>query len=124
MFFGSDVPIDTDRAKFALGKKSGAIAVDMESHAAAKFARENGAHFLALRVIADTADQSIPKAAEGAIDAAGEIRVRQVLGNLARRPWEVGDLIPLARGYRRAMVSLRRVAAFDGPEFGLSDFLD
>lgn len=122
--FGSDVMVGTPGAKTELGTASGAIAVDMESHAAASLARDNGASFLALRVIADTADQSIPKVAEGAIGGGGEIRVRRLLGNLAFRPWQISDLISLGRGYRRAMASLRRVAALDGPEFGLGDFLD
>jgi adenosylhomocysteine nucleosidase len=108
---GSEAIVATCDAKRELMAHTGAMAVDMESHAVAQIADQIGLPFLVLRAVADRSDQVIPRAARGAIDAQGEVRTLAVLGGLIGRPWEIFGLIALGRSSGRGLASLRRVAA-------------
>lgn len=108
---GSERIVATPDAKRILFARTGAAAVDMESHAVAEVAARAGLPFLVLRAVADHSDQAIPRAAQGAIDAQGEIRHAAVLAGLMRRPWEIPVLIGLGRSSGRGLACLRRVAA-------------
>ncbi|MFQ5764753.1 MAG: nucleoside phosphorylase, partial [Rhodospirillales bacterium] len=57
---GADGVVATADAKRALARKTSAVAVDMESHAAATVAAESGVPFLVVRVIADPLERPIP----------------------------------------------------------------
>jgi len=107
---GSAQVVASPAAKAAL-TRSGAIAVDMESHAVAAVAAQAQMPFLVLRVVADRSDQAVPHAALGAIDAQGEIRHLAVLAGVVRRPWEIAPLIAVGRSSARGLATLRRVAA-------------
>jgi hypothetical protein len=63
-----------------------------------------------VRAVADRSDQAIPGAAQGAIDANGEVRHLAVLRGLMRSPWEIGALVGLGRSSARGLATLRRVA--------------
>jgi adenosylhomocysteine nucleosidase len=108
---GSGSIVATRDAKRALHARTGAVAVDIESHGVADVAARAGLPFLILRAVADRCDQAIPRAAIGAIDAQGEVRHLALLGRLIGRPWEIGALIALGRSSGRGLASLRRVAA-------------
>jgi adenosylhomocysteine nucleosidase len=108
---GSEWIVAGPDAKSVLFARTGAAAVDMESHAVAEVAARVGLPFLVLRAVADPSDQAIPRAAQGAIDAQGDIVYRAVLAGLVRRPWEIVPLIGLGRSSGRGIASLRRVAA-------------
>jgi adenosylhomocysteine nucleosidase len=108
---GSERIVATRAAKRALLARSGAVAVDMESQAVAQIATQAGLPFLVLRAVADGYDQPIPRSAQGAIDAQGEVRRLVVLSRLADRPWEIVSLIALGRSSALGLASLRRVAA-------------
>ena len=97
-------------AKSTLFRKSGAVAVDMESYAIAQVALEAGVPFLAVRVIVDGAADSLPHAVAAAADAAGELRLWRLIGALVRAPAELAPLLRLARRYRAARHSLATVA--------------
>jgi len=97
-------------AKRALGVKTGAHAVDLESGAVADVARQAGVPFAALRTISDAADQTLPHAALGAIGPGGDIRVLTTLARLARRPQDLPAMVRLAAGSARGFKSLRRCA--------------
>ncbi len=114
---GSDAIVATRDAKRALGARTGALAVDMESHAVAEAAARAGLPFLVVRVIADRSDQVIPRAAHAAIDAQGEVRHLALLGRLSARPWEIASLLALGRSSARGLATLRRVAAL-APDLG------
>jgi adenosylhomocysteine nucleosidase len=114
---GSDAIVATCDAKRALLAQTGAVAVDMESHAVAEVAARAGLPFVVLRAIADRSDQAIPSAARGAIDAQGDIRHIMLLVRLVGRPWEIFPLIALGRSSGLGMASLRRVAAL-APRLG------
>jgi adenosylhomocysteine nucleosidase len=108
---GSDLLLAAVDAKRALFGRTGAVAVDMESHAVADLAGRAGAPFVVVRAIADRSDQTIPRAAQGVIGADGEIQHLAVLRGLLRSPWEIGALISLGRSSARGLATLRRVAA-------------
>jgi nucleoside phosphorylase len=50
--------------KRALRAETGALAVDMESHVAARVAARRGLPFAVVRVISDSADEALPPAAQ------------------------------------------------------------
>ncbi len=79
-------------AKKALRAMTGALAVDMESQVAAAFAARRGLPFTALRAVADTAEETLPKAALVGLTPDGRPAPLRVLLALARKP---GDLKPL-----------------------------
>jgi len=65
-------PILKTEHKSSLGKLYSAQAVDMETLALARFARENGMPFLSLRAISDTAEQELMDLS-GLVDETGEV---------------------------------------------------
>jgi adenosylhomocysteine nucleosidase len=107
---GSEHVVATSDAKRALLARTGAVAVDVESHGVAEVAARVGLPFLVVRAVADRSDQVIPSTALGAIDANGDIRHLALLGRLIGRPWEIRPLIELGRSSGRGLASLRRVA--------------
>jgi adenosylhomocysteine nucleosidase len=115
---GSGTLVTSVAAKKSLYRDTDAVAVDMESHAVARAARDGGVPFLALRVIADPADRAVPEWIVGAISEGGRPRPGRILAGLLIRPWDVGVLIGLAGDSRKALTRLSRVALLAGPRFG------
>lgn len=108
---GSDELVATPEAKRTLFEKTGAAAVDMESHAVGEVAMKAKLPFVVVRVIADPHDEAIPYAARQGLGTDGQIKPLAVLMELMRRPAETGSLIRLGRESGRALSALRRVAA-------------
>jgi adenosylhomocysteine nucleosidase len=118
---GADVPIASTRAKRTLHEKTGAVAVDMESHVAARIAAENKIPFAAFRVITDPSHRALPPAALVATSAQGTVDVRAVIRSLLRHPKQVPTLFRVALdswAARQVLVPSRR---FLGPNLGLPD---
>ncbi len=115
---GSDAVVASPEAKRALAEDTGAIAVDMESHAVARVAAAEGAAFLIIRAVADPVDRAIPDWVLGKISDAGRPRTGAILAALALRPWSLPALLGLKGDRDRALASLRRVAGRLGPSFG------
>ncbi|MGH6943450.1 MAG: purine phosphorylase [Geminicoccaceae bacterium] len=112
---GSDRLLVTVADKRALREATGALAVDMESHAVAQAARRGGVPFMVIRAIADPCDQALPETARNALGPEGQVPALAVLRALLDRP---GDLLPLLRlGWQsgRAHATLRRVTLLAGP---------
>lgn len=105
-------PIAGAAAKAAARRETGAVAVDMESSAVAEVAVASHVPFLAVRVIVDTALDSLP-ASVTAAGASGEVRIAGLLRGLARSPGDILALVRLSRRYGAAMRSLRAVAKLD-----------
>ncbi len=114
---GVDQAVMTPDDKARLHQKTGALAVDMESHGVAAVARDAGIAFLALRVVADPATRAIPQAALAGMGPDGGLRPMRVLMGLAARPWQLGGCIGLARDSAQAMARLRLLAALGPPLF-------
>ena len=108
---GVDVTIAGVAEKAALAKQYDARAVDMESHAVARVAAAAGLPFLAVRVVADPAGRTIPRAALQAIGPDGSLRPSAAIGALMLRPWELVGCLRLFADERAALRSLRRVAS-------------
>ena len=106
--FGADEIIDSAMKKSALFANHGAVAVDMESHGAARAAARAGAPFLAIRAIADPADRALPQAAIKAVAPDGSTRVWSTLGAALRDPKQFSDLIKLGGDSAAATKTLRR----------------
>lgn len=105
---GSDTIVTEPTQKAALHRDTDAIAVDTESHIAARVAAGYGLPFAALRVISDAAEDVLPPAVLQAIDAEGKLRIAAVLGAIARNPAQIPGLIRTGRNSDRAMRSLLR----------------
>ena len=106
--FGADEIIDSATKKSALFANHGAVAVDMESHGAARAAARAGAPFVAIRAIADPADRALPPAALNAVAPDGSTRVWQTLGAALRDPKQFPDLLKLGGDSAAATKTLRR----------------
>ncbi len=106
--FGSDVILDSAEAKAALYERSGALAVDMESQVAARFAAARGLPFAVLRVISDDARHILPPAALVAMKPDGGIALGRVLKSLLRHPLQVPALVRTARASNKAFAELLR----------------
>jgi adenosylhomocysteine nucleosidase len=110
-------------SKSALFHATGAWAVDMESHIAAKAAVAHRLPFAVLRVVSDAAASELPHAASVAIGQDGEVKLGAVLGSVVRRPWQIPVLIRAGRDSERAFAALLRCrdalgANLAGPDVG------
>src|SRR3569623_781435 len=113
--FGSDVIIENAQAKSGHFNETGALAVDMESQVAARFAAKRNLPLAALRVISDDAGHILPPAALVAMKPNGKIALGRVQGSLLRKPGQVPALIRTARAANRAFAELLRCRDLLGP---------
>ncbi len=93
---GSDAIVADSAAKSRLHRSTNAAVADMESHIAARVAQEHGLPFAALRVVSDSASQSLPPAALVAMAQDGNVDLPAVLRSLARRPGQIASLVRTA----------------------------
>ncbi|MEM1381415.1 MAG: hypothetical protein AAGH41_12405 [Pseudomonadota bacterium] len=106
--FGSDALITSAAAKAQLSAHWGVASVDMESHAVADAARAARLPLYVLRAIADTAEQSLPPSAQGAVRPDGSINTLKTLIGLFRRPQDLAKLMTLGRQSAAGHEALRR----------------
>jgi hopanoid-associated phosphorylase len=111
----ADQAVATAAAKQALSAGTGAIVVDMESHAVGAA----GLPFAILRVVVDPAERALPTSVLAALDSKGRVNMVALIAGLLRRPREIGSLLALARDNGPARNGLRRAAAAAGRAFGL-----
>lgn len=120
VLFGADTIAATAAQKAKLYRTSGALAVDMESHVAARIAHRHGLPFVAARVISDAADRTLPPAALVAMRSDGGVDLPAVLRSLLSEPLQLPALIrtgleaerafrALLRGYRSLGAGLGRL---------------
>ncbi len=117
---GSDRLVGEVAAKRALATKTGAAAVDMESHAVAMVAAEAGVPMLAVRAVADAAGRRLPRWLTTCVAADGSRRWGAIAAGIFRHPWDVPPLLSLSRDSDKALTALSRVAGRAGPLFGLT----
>jgi hypothetical protein len=95
-------------AKTGLWRAERAVAVDMESAHVLRWAAGRGVPAVAVRAVADAAEDEVPDILTDALDPAGMVRVRR-LGGWASRP----RALPAAwRLWRRSSLALDRLARF------------
>lgn len=116
---GSDVAVMAVADKAALRARTGALAVDMESHVAAGYAARHALPFAAIRVVCDPAERALPAFAAAALTPEGEPDIRAVLGALLRGRARIGALIRLGRDSSAAFAALTRSRARLGHGLGL-----
>jgi adenosylhomocysteine nucleosidase len=117
---GQDMPVASSTDKAALYLASGAVAVDMESHIAARVASRHALPFAALRIVSDPAGRDLPPAALVRMRPDGNPHIAEILRSLARRPGQIGALITLSRDLNVAMRALRSARARLGESFAYS----
>jgi hopanoid-associated phosphorylase len=115
---GMSCPVTDAHAKASLRRRSGACAVDMESHLAALAARRHGLPFAALRIVADPAHRCIPACAIAALREDGGTALAPLLRALASTPAELAMLARLAADAFTARRRLRSARAAAGHAFG------
>lgn len=120
---GVDAPVGAPEAKRRLHRDVGAMAVDMESHGAARFAMSRGLPFAALRAIADPQSRALPPAALVGMKSDGSADILAVLGALARGPRQMGGLIQTALDAKAGMAALLGSRRLLGASFGFDDFV-
>lgn len=104
---GADAVVASAKEKSELHQQTGAAAVDMESHIAAKIAAEHRIPFVACRVIIDPAHRTLPPAATLGLRLDGTPDVPAVLRSLKQSPGQLPDLIRVASDAYIARRALR-----------------
>ncbi|MEJ0028644.1 MAG: hypothetical protein WDN01_21680 [Rhizomicrobium sp.] len=97
--------VDGKRRLFAL---TGAHAVDMESHIAARLAARHGIPFVALRAISDAWTKGLPPAALEPLSDSGKPRLARILASVAADPSQIPDLLATGREAGKAFRALLR----------------
>jgi len=118
LLLGVPAPVADPALKRTLHEETGAIAVDMESHVVADVAAACGLPMVAIRVVTDPAQRTIPHAALAAMGQNGSIDVIAMARSLLRRPRQVTGLMRTALDARLAHLALRRHRAALGPSLG------
>jgi hopanoid-associated phosphorylase len=120
--FGSHVMIAESEGKHHAHAVTGAAAVDMESHIAARVAARHALPFAAARVISDAVDRSLPRAAQAGMAADGRMDILAVLRSLAADPSQLPALIRVGSEAGIAFKALGRGRDLLGPRLGGPDF--
>jgi hopanoid-associated phosphorylase len=115
---GVDMPAGHIGAKKDLFRETGAHAVDMESHIAARFAAERGIPFVVLRVISDDAHRTLPPAALERLSVKGNPRIWAITRSMLRERGQLRELIRTAREAGVAFRTLLRCLEILGPGLG------
>jgi adenosylhomocysteine nucleosidase len=106
----ADRIIRTADEKKSLCESTGAMAVDMETFAVAEVCRRRSTPFRAVRIIHDTADETLPPDIEKLLDQKTEAaRLGAAIGTLWKRPSSIKDLWALKEN---SLVAAKKLAEF------------
>ncbi len=115
----SKVILDVEE-KEQLARRSGAIAVDMESAAIGQVARQAGIPFMVIRTLADTANEALPSCIVKTMSDEKDIQIWRILPALLGQPWLWPAMIRLGLHFRAATHTLRIVSKQSDPQWHLS----
>ncbi len=121
---GVDAPVVDKDAKHGMYENTRTVAVDMESHIAAKVAAAHRVPFAACRVIIDPAERTLPPAALVGMRADGTPDPLAVLWSVLRQPSQLPALLRViadARAARGALFQGRKLLGADLSFPGLED---
>jgi adenosylhomocysteine nucleosidase len=104
---GTDTLMMDPSEKTRIHAQTGAAAVDMESHIAAKIAYEHRIPFAACRIIIDAAHRTLPPAAAVGLRKDGTPDIAAVFLSVLQKPRQLPDLIRTALDARVAWRALR-----------------
>ncbi len=120
-FFADGRMIDTVAEKRALGVRHDALAVDMESHVAARVAQAHGLPFAIARIVSDEVGHLLPHAITVSMRPDGGLHAAAMMKSLAANPRQIGDvtrtMASFAKGFAGLKAGVRRLAprmAFPG----------
>lgn len=119
MLMGVSAPVATPQAKQALHERTGAVAVDMESHIVAQVGASHGLPVAAIRVVTDPAERALPACALAAMRADGTTDIPAMIRSVMQRPRELPALFRTALDARAARATLLRGRQLLGPRLGL-----
>ena len=119
---GVDAPVADPLEKRRLHAETGAMAVDMESHIAARIAATHRIPFSSCRVVIDAADRELPPAAMVGLRHDGTPDVLAVLSSLLQQPSQLPALMRTALDARIAQAALRRGRHLLGARLGFPSF--
>jgi hopanoid-associated phosphorylase len=119
---GADAPIAEPVEKRRLHLQTGAVAVDTESHVAARIAAAHRIPFAACRAVIDPAHSVLPPAAVFGLRHDGTADVLAVLRSVARQPSQLPALARTALDARTAGAALRRGRRLLGKGLGFPYF--
>jgi hopanoid-associated phosphorylase len=115
---GADAPVAQSSDKRRLHAQTGAMAVDMESHVAARVAATHNIPFAICRTVIDPAHRDLPPAAVVGLRHDGTPDMRAISRSVARRPDQVPALVRIAIDAWSARGALLRGRRLLGPAFG------
>jgi adenosylhomocysteine nucleosidase len=123
LLLGVDAIVAKPAEKADLFHTSGGLAMDMESHIAARVAQRHRLAFTAARVICDPAHRALPAAAHVGIKPDGRMDLPAVLRSLMAQPGQLPALIltgwEAERSFRSLLRGHRRLGAgLCGPDVG------
>ncbi|MGO9771562.1 MAG: phosphorylase [Roseiarcus sp.] len=116
---GVDAPVLTRAAKARLRQATGAVAVDMESGIAARFAADRNVPLAILRVVSDPAERDLPPLVARAVRPDGSVDLGAVTLGVILSPAQAPALIAAARDSAAAFAALRRCRRLPGLFLGL-----
>jgi len=109
-FFADGRMIDTVAEKRALGVDHDALAVDMESHVAARVAHAHGLPFAIVRIVSDEVDHLLPHAITVSMRPDGGFDRRRMRSSLAAEPGQMRDVVQTMAQFLTGFRGLRRGA--------------
>src|SRR5580704_5117951 len=121
--YGSPGPVTNPRAKAALYRTTGAIAVDMESHTVGDAAAAHGLPMAAIRVIADPAARALPPSVLAALRPNGAVDISALIWSVLKRPCDLPSLMRLALDAHAARRTLLRGRELLESSCGTADFI-
>ncbi len=107
--------------KIALGKRTGAYGLDMESVAIGRVATQYNVPFVAIRCIADPVSMSLPDSVTIALNGVGGLNIPKLLMHTLLHPSNIAGLIKLAANFKAAQNSLAQSAHLLYPDFCLNE---
>ena len=116
--WGAALPAASAAQKAALYRRTGALAVDLESLVVARLATRASIPFWIVRAVADPAERSLPAAALVPLRGDGHPDLPSVLRSVARTPSQIPALIRLAFDTRAALGTLAQAAPSIAAELG------
>jgi len=119
---GADAPVAEPSEKRRLHLRTGAVAVDTESHVAARIAAAHRIPFAACRAVIDPAHSVLPPAAMYGLRHDGTADVFAVLRSVVRQPSQLPALTRTALDARVAAAALRRGRRLMGAGLGFPYF--
>lgn len=102
--------VSKNTQKKQLHQATGSIALDMESAAIARIAKQTGIPYLVIRVIADPSDMNLPSVISLSMSNEGVINKKQLAINIIKKPFDIPGLIKLGIHFQTAQKKLKFVA--------------